>query len=495
MPVEFDAEIAINEVTLQADSDISTPGVGDTSYLSLTEKPQINGVTLVGNKSTEELNIDHVLVADNLSAHSGTTDTTPYTLRSAPSYAGSVAELRKIVGGTLGWNQLADHPLDTSTTSGITFTKNSDDSYTVSGTATGGVNKRMNTIFPANGHVYLCLITQSQYVTMRISTDNAGTTKIDSSTGYAVVKTDSTWTDVALFLRVASGTAIGTTGVKIYSMIFDLTQMFGSTVADAIYTMETATAGSGVAWFRQYFPSDYYPYSASTLQSVQTSARQALDGNGNVIRSYPLDDSLTLRGIPKLTNGVLSYDGDIYLPTGEVTRKYGIVELGSLEWSKNSTYGFMQASVADSAVGVSGTIPNIISDGYITAESGANATIDSNNADKTITIRATARVVIVKDSAYTDAATFKTAMNGKYLVYLLQTPTTEEADPYAEIQTAGETEQFVSDNYIPVGNESFYPTDLTGVVQNLAPLPTAAGTYKLQVTVSGGVPSYSWVAG
>jgi hypothetical protein len=41
--------------------------------------------------------------------------------------------------------------------------------------------------------------------------------------------------------------------------------------------------------------------------------------------SYPLDDSLTLRGIPKLdSSNNLYYDGDTYDANGTVTRKYGI---------------------------------------------------------------------------------------------------------------------------------------------------------------------------
>ena len=488
MPVEFDAEIAINEVTLQADSDISTPGVGDTSYLSLTEKPQINGVTLVGNKSTEELNIDHVLVADNLVATTGTTSTTPYTLRSAPSYAGSVAELRKVVGGSIVWNQLGDRPVGNSTSAGITWTKNNDGSFTVSGTATGAATKRTTSYYTANGHVYLFTKTDEPRVHLNVYTSSGSSQKYASTDPYAIIKTDDTWTDVAIFLRVTSGTELGTAGVKIWTMMFDLTQMFGSTIADAIATIETTTAGSGVAFFRSLFPSDYYPYSASTLQSVQTSARQALDGNGNVIRTYPLDSDLVLRGIPKLTNGQLEYDGDIYLPTGEVTRRYGIVDLGSLTWGYSSGDARFYVSGLDYKRPSSATeVANAICSQYAVTKLGTLT-------DGTMCLY-TNGYIYVKDSRYTDAATFKTAMSGVMLVYELATPTTESADPYTEVQLAGTTEQFVTTNNIPVGNETFYPTDLTGVVQSLAPLPTSAGTYKLQVTVSGGVPSYSWVAG
>jgi hypothetical protein len=42
------------------------------------------------------------------------------------------------------------------------------------------------------------------------------------------------------------------------------------------------------------------------------------------INSYPLDSDLELRGIPKLSNGSLYYDGDVYESSGAVTRVYGI---------------------------------------------------------------------------------------------------------------------------------------------------------------------------
>jgi hypothetical protein len=58
-----------------------------------------------------------------------------------------------------------------------------------------------------------------------------------------------------------------------------------------------------------------------------------------VKHSYALDPSVVLRGIPKLANGKLYYDGDRYLPDGTVERRYGIVDLGTLTWTSTSAYG------------------------------------------------------------------------------------------------------------------------------------------------------------
>ena len=52
-------------------------------------------------------------------------------------------------------------------------------------------------------------------------------------------------------------------------IFFDLTQMFGSTIADYIYSLEQSTAGAGVAWFKKLFPNDYYAYNAGELLSVE----------------------------------------------------------------------------------------------------------------------------------------------------------------------------------------------------------------------------------
>lgn len=62
-------------------------------------------------------------------------------------------------------------------------------------------------------------------------------------------------------------------------MCIDLTAMFGSTIADYIYSLEQATAGAGVAWFKRYFPNTYYAYNAGTLVNVSTSGKKYVGFN------------------------------------------------------------------------------------------------------------------------------------------------------------------------------------------------------------------------
>ena len=393
--------------------------------------------------------------------------------------------------------------------------------------------------------------------------------------------------------------------------LFDLTAMFGSTIADYVYGLETATAGAGVDWLKSHFPrifnAGYVPYNAGELVSVQASAHKmtgfnqwdeewevgAISGGqpaigytncirsknfckcfpntkyylkcgdytnnyyaalhwydadkkfisviytaafettspanaryfkmstnastylyGNVYNndicinisssrngeyepyeehSYPLDDSLELRGIPKLdADNNLVYDGDVYESTGNVARKYGIVDLGTLTWTYYASYSSMVAPVNGKYPYSDSYFRGLLCDKYPVSNYWWTS---GDKPDKTISNGANTNIC-VKDSAYTDAATFETAMSGVYLVYELATPTTEEADPYTvpQIVDPDGTEEYVSTSIVPVGHESRYPLDIAGRLDKILTMPTANGTYTLRATVNNGAVTYAWVS-
>ena len=392
---------------------------------------------------------------------------------------------------------------------------------------------------------------------------------------------------VRLYARLVSGDsfAVGdTVNVENY-MVTDLTQLFGSTIADYIYSLEQATAGAGVAWFRQYFSNVYYAYNVGEIKSVNPSARNVVgenllnpsniklgmytdvnfsqdsstvycsakanlkkgtytivfDKNVNLVRqildgvytqkdvynvkkytftlvengwygiswrdstssssnwditssvmihfstilnddikpyqeySYNFDTSKQLRGIFKLdANNKMYADGDIYTADGTVTRKYGIVDLGSLSYEYNSTYGIMIAFMPSDAVApVYDANHYGVCNKYVVnpADISPSNLGDKELAYSTARLTSTSKKLMIKDSsAGTDAATFKTAMSGVYLVYELATPTTESAAPFQNPQRAftDGTEEFIDagvtastrDVSIPVGNKSEYNTSV-----------------------------------
>lgn len=166
-----------------------------------------------------------------------------------------------------------------------------------------------------------------------------------------------------------------------------------------------------------------------------------------VKHSYALDSSLTLRGIPKLdASNNLYYDGDTYNYDGSVERRYGIVDLGTLEW-RTASLNRMRA-VVPNATTASHSV-NMITSKYVAKAEVAEGNAWIYNG-----------FIYIVDSSYSDAATFKTAMSGVYLVYELATPTTENADPYTSPQAvfSGGTEEFIDTREvpIPVGNKTRY---------------------------------------
>ena len=244
---------------------------------------------------------------------------------------------------------------------------------------------------------------------------------------------------------------------------------------------------------------------------------------------------MELRGIPKLdANNNLYYDGDEYTPDGTVTRRYGIVDLGTLTWAYASTanpyfYCKLEGMLPYQQI-TNSLVYNMVCPKYQTVNwSTFNAA--SNPPDKTMCrYYANQDGINVRDSAYTDAAAFKTAMSGVYLVYELATPTTETADAYTELQICNDfgTEEFVDaatrDFDMPVGHNTVYQPNLRaklemapnspdgdgdyivrqtdGVneyvllseVKELPDLPTTDGTYTLKCTVADGTATLSWVS-
>lgn len=280
------------------------------------------------------------------------TDRTPYKLR--PSGGGvdiGSREYDTIVGGTVAWNQkIQNGNFANGTTNWGTTSDNTIEASDGVLTLTPG-RKYAQLTQPMSGWVEGHAILMSFQIKSTIATPFRAYSGAVWS-GFTKDVPADTWTTLAGVNRVASTAAASaiylqnnynaTSGWGVQQIknvqMFDLTAMFGSTIADYIYSLEQATAGAGVAWFKNLFPEDYYEYNAGELLSVSgVSAHVMRDAEDNIIGNYPLDDSLTLRGIPKLDGGKLYYDGDTYESDGTVTKKYGIRDYESGDATDGST--------------------------------------------------------------------------------------------------------------------------------------------------------------
>ena len=291
-----------------------------------------------------------------------------------------------------------------------------------------------------------------------------------------------------------------TSGTDIVS---DLTAFFNPTIADYAYSLEQATAGSGIAWLRSFgfLTEDYYPYSQTKLESVQTSAHVIKDANGNVVRTYPTSDVI-LRGITELVGNEIRYNGDTYDADGTVTRRFAEVDLGGLTWNGSGNGNYFYATLPEQSVMNCNNFVNSKGYGKTTYANGIdlyNGTSDKVLGIALSSISSTLKAVYVRDSSYTTSAEFKTAMSGVKLVYELAAPTTESADPFTSpfVLEEGGTESWTDagtrDFEMPVGSVSEYTKNITGAVEGIPMPPTAQGNYTLDLSVNAsGEPTYAW---
>lgn len=413
------------------------------------------------------------------------TDTEPYKLRASKSIGDRAFDT--LVGGTVAWNQLLPDGTRANTSNGVSYTRAEKAPYILNGTANGQAVFVLNTTScnAISGHKYLITGGKSSDVYTQLTTVSVwgGSNPQDHGSGKIANAVANGIFDFALIVK--DGTTV--TNESVNPQLFDLTTLFGSTIADYIYSLEQATAGAGVAWVRRYLTEEYYAYCAPTLKHVTgVSAHVMRDANDNVIGNYAIDSTWTGMGIPKLVDGKLKFDGDIYPPSGECSDRYGIVDLGTLDYTYD---GVFSAVISDMKANPY-TSENLMCAKY--------PTMPMSYGSFTYGIRYAGgnHSIGIKDPAYSDAATFKTAMNGVYLVYEKQTPTTSTKEPFTSPQIVDDfgTEEYVTTGLVPVGHETQYPENLADKISDLPALPTTAGEYRLNVTVTGGVPSYSWVS-
>lgn len=294
-----------------------------TEYL--TDLPDFTNKTVLGG--LEELKGDVKSELSNLILSTGTEDELPYQTRPTPSSLGNRC-LEKLVGGTVAFNQLV--PIHTAsrsvTTNGITVIDNRDGSYTFytdenGATAQTNILLAQNVGAITNGHKYFeqGFVSETSKYYCVDAYDGALAFPMNGANSFITMATISGRLD--LRLRITNGTIISTP-ITFKPQIIDLTALFGSTIADYIYTLEQGTAGAGVAWFRNYFTADYYPYTANTLMSAKPTSKVIKDANNQTIATYAFGGA-ELRGIfKKDADGNLYADGDIYEADGTITRRY-----------------------------------------------------------------------------------------------------------------------------------------------------------------------------
>ena len=243
----------------------------------------------------------------NVSLTPTSTDTTPYLFKAVGDVYGDRLE-DKIVGGTVAWNQLVKQRETPLTANGVKSTYNTDGTVTLSGTVTSSYAETYSPINLAANHVYL----YSNIILANPNNISFFLEPLNLSVVSPVVKNTSNSSRTNYGISgVTSGTDL--TGIKFKSNFFDLTQMFGSTIADYIYSLEQSQAGAGVAWFKKLFPNDYYAYNAGELLSVEGLQSHDMVGFNQWDEEWEVGNYDTTTGEPTANNYVIRSKSSNYI--------------------------------------------------------------------------------------------------------------------------------------------------------------------------------------
>ena len=141
---------------------------------------------------------------------------------------------------------------------------------------------------------------------------------------------------------------------------------------------------------------------------------------GLPLKSHTVDiDSVS--GVSAINIANISDNTNISYFQGVLNGTYGFVDLGSLEWTYASSKFITTITDLVNSSGYNLPSPIVCAKYTVIPQMGQGSDVP----DKSIYVQYNANQrVLVYDTAYTDAATFKTAMNGVYLIYELATPTT-----------------------------------------------------------------------
>ena len=171
-----------------------------------------------------------------------------------------------------------------------------------------------------------------------------------------------------------------------------------------------------------------------------------------------------LQGVLELLDGKLVYNGDIYKHDGTITRKYRLVDLGTLTWTRTkasvgNNYYFKTSSWA--GYGPKPSTTNVLISKKYTLVSSTE--VRDYNYSFAVN---TSGILYIRDDDYTTSDSFKSAVTGTYFLYELSDYRSETVNSFRypmPIDSWG-TEEFVDGYYasgtrdveIPVGHSTIY---------------------------------------
>lgn len=232
--------------------------------------PQDKQVLLYDDANDEWVNGDNV--AESLAESVKTTDQTPYQFRQTPITANRTLE--KLIGVSCAFNQLVQN-------SGISFTSTNSDTRDIFALRIREISAPYIFFFLENltapKHIQTIINATASFTGLMLYHDGSQSNIVGySDNDFNVISGHKYLLNIDV-----TGADVQTVGGVSYDdfNIIDLTACFGSEVADYLYTLESGTAGSGIALFKQLFPEDYYAYQTAHLESSKPVSKVVVGVN------------------------------------------------------------------------------------------------------------------------------------------------------------------------------------------------------------------------
>ena len=384
-----------------------TPSAGVTDYNDLQNKPEINGVTVSGNKTGTDFGLLNAARARMMYAPI-ITDTAlgdpanfPDGIADMPmSILANIVPDQDLHGYTNPWpggggKNLLNYA-DYSTSHGITsITDNGSGEFTVIASILGAYIDHLINVEAGE-----------TYYIKAVSTTNVSGNAIQMSIANVYDGNNDTYTDLINHGSIVNGKWFIPTGNVILVRNF---VTGGSSGGTGIIKQPQLEKGSSPTTYAPF--SNICPISGNAGLTLYASGSDTSDPETNLVAWGDVAGTI--------------YGGTFNAKTGKLTVTHGIVDLGTLNYTKytNGAKWLFYANIlgGKASVGSGNPISIYCSDYkcYTTAAGGSSAV---NRDDYSCSWDATLNQILINDSRYTDKDTFKAAMNGVQLVFELATP-------------------------------------------------------------------------
>lgn len=420
-------------------------------YVTAVGKIAENTAEIVNVKLTDkelQRRVNALYDMGNGVTHKFETDSETAYAKTVPTGA-KLMSVKNVGGRSIVFNQVVNlnNFRPNYTVNGVTFTKLDNGKFVANGTATGGDAYFSDSFIPIKGHVYLekscpkggSAETYRSYIT------GSGVV-MDTNYGSGVIAPINVDARVYIVpLMVKSGATVN--NLVVYPQIYDLTAMFGS-----------GNEPTSVEEFEKMFPNDYYPYNAGEIISAGVTEVAVGDS------TYPIPEAIrNLHGYgwsAGTAKNYVDYENKRYVQC------VNSVDLGTKNWLMYKDGDYTPFFYLNGISDIRGGTSNFLCPKYQYVKIGVTGNESGLYVLENTTVR-------VRDTAYTDAATFKQAMSGVMLYYELESPIVTDISTLIdddflrniEAESGGSvTFKNSNDNYhIPVPSEEEYIVKLSEV--------------------------------